>query len=108
MKIEKSGLIGIIVTIIGIVLLLSTFQLAYEVFQTYYPFKGLGQDLTSTLNLVLGVAVQAIFLGIMGWIGSIMLLRGVDFLKVDRGVGVVTFKVEKGTVVGIEELKEKK
>jgi len=48
------------------------------------------------------------FLGVMGWVGSILLVRGVDFMKVDKGVGVVTFKVEKGVgiVTNIEEEKK--
>ncbi|MGI0086281.1 MAG: hypothetical protein ACREBQ_14475, partial [Nitrososphaerales archaeon] len=37
-------------------------------------------------------------------VGSVFVMRGVDFLKVDRGVGVVTFKVDKGVgvVTGVE------
>lgn len=93
-----SGISGIITTVVGIALLGLTFITAMNVFQSYYPFKP-SPDLTSTLNLLLGAAIQAMFLGVMGWVGSILLVRGVDFMKVDKGVGVVTFKVEKG--VGI-------
>ena len=51
------------------------------------------------LTLVLGSAIQVMFLGVMAWVGSILLVRGVDFMKVERGVGVVTFKVDKGVGV---------
>lgn len=44
-------------------------------------------DLTTGLNKVLVAAIQAMFLATMGWVGSIILLRGVGFIKVDRGVG---------------------
>jgi hypothetical protein len=49
-------------------------------------------------------AIVVMFLGIMGWVGSSFLLRGVEFLKIDRGVGIVTFKVDKGlgVVSGVE------
>lgn len=104
-----SGSIGILTTLIGIALLGATFFTALTVFQTYFPFKPPGADLTSALNLLLGASIQAMFLGVMGWVGSILLLRGVDFLKVDKGVGVVTFKVEKGVgvVTNVDEEKKK-
>ena len=91
---------GIMVTAIGIALLLVTFVIAYLVFNSYLHFN-MSQEasISSTLNLVLAAAIQAMFLGVMGWVGSIFLMRGVDFMKVDRGVGVVTFKVDKGVGV---------
>jgi len=92
----KSGLIGILVTAIGIILLGFTFINAYAVFTAYFPFQVSGSDITRTLSTLLGAAIQAMFLGVMAWVGSILLLRGVDFLKVEKGVGMVTFKVEKG------------
>ena len=106
--VKLSGYVGIVTTVVGIALLGFTFLTALTVFQTYFPFKPLGTDLTSTLNLLLGAAIQAMFLGVMGWVGSILLLRGVDFLKVEKGVGVVTFKVEKGVgvVTNVEEEKK--
>ena len=96
LRIGRSGLIGILVTAIGIILLGFTFINAYAVFSAYFPFQVSGGDLTATLSTLLGAAIQAMFLGVMAWVGSILLLRGVDFLKVEKGVGMVTFKVEKG------------
>ena len=99
---HKSGLMGIIVTAIGVAILLFVFYTAFNLFQTYTHLTL--TDFTATLNQVLVAAIQAMFLGIMGWVGSIILLRGVDFIKIDRGVGVVTFRVEKG--VGIATVTE--
>lgn len=99
---NKSGLIGIILTGIGVGLLLFIFYTAFNLFQSIINLTT--TDFTSTLNQVLVAAIQAMFLAIMGWVGSIILLRGVDFIKVDRGVGVVTFKVEKG--IGIATMTE--
>ena len=104
---QKSGLIGLLTTLVGVVLLGYTFAIAFSVFNTYFPFQNAGLELTPTLNLLLGASIQAMFLGVMAWVGSILLLRGVDFLKVDKGVGVVTFKVDKGVgiVSNIDERK---
>ncbi|MFC1755337.1 hypothetical protein ACFL96_18435 [Thermoproteota archaeon] len=99
-KVEKSGIVGIVLTVIGIALLLIVFMKSYEIFNTYYPFNtDQLSDIQSMLTLVLGSAIQVMFLGVMAWVGSILLMRGVDFMKVERGVGVVTFKVDKGVGV---------
>jgi hypothetical protein len=104
---QKSGLIGLLTTVVGIVLLGYTFSMAFNVFNTYFPFQNPGIELTPTLNMLLGASIQAMFLGVMAWVGSILLLRGVDFLKVDKGVGVVTFKVDKGVGV-VSNIDERK
>ncbi len=87
-----------------------SFFVAYQLYQVYY---GLAQSSISSnsssnfvpsLNNLLLAAIVVMFVAVMGWVGSIFLLRGVDFMKVDRGVGIVTFKVDKGlgVVSGIE------
>lgn len=88
------GWFGVGCAVAGIVLLLATFALGLELFFTY---KGAvpSSDLTTSMGTLLVAAIQALFLGVMGWVGSLLALRGVDFMKVDRGVGVVTFKVDK-------------
>ena len=101
MVFRKSGSMGIFLTVGGAALLLFVFFTAYGLFQLYSASVS---DFSAALNVVLVAAVQAMFLGVMGWVGSIMLVRGVDFFKIDRGVGVVTFKVEKG--VGIATITE--
>ena len=84
--------------IAGLALLLFTFFLGYDVFQNYRNAT-VGSDLGLSMSTLLYAAIQALFLGIMGWVGSILMLRGLDFARVEKGVGVVTFKVDKG--VGI-------
>ena len=111
-KIEKPGIIGITITVIGIVLLIIVFVMAFNIFDSYYPFDtNQLSDVQSMLTLVLGSAIQVMFLGVMAWVGSILLVRGVDFMKVEKGVGVVTFKVDKGvgvyTTTGDKEITEK-
>jgi cell division protein FtsX len=89
---------GLASAVVGLVFLLFTFVMAYSVFQTYKAATP-SSDLTSSMGTLLLSAMQALFLGVMGWVGSLLMLRGIDFEKVERGVGVVTFKVDKG--VGI-------
>jgi uncharacterized membrane protein required for colicin V production len=109
-KLQKSGTTGLIVTAIGGAMLAVSFFVAYQLYQVYY---GLAQSSISSnsssnfvpsLNNLLLAAIVVMFVAVMGWVGSIFLLRGVDFMKVDRGVGIVTFKVDKGlgVVSGIE------
>lgn len=83
-------------------MLAATFIIAFDVYGVYMglaqsDFNSAGPDFVGSLNSLLQAAIVVMFLGIMGWVGSTFLLRGVEFMKVDRGVGVVTFKVDKGT-----------
>jgi hypothetical protein len=100
-------MLGLGLTAAGIVLLLFTFYLGYDVFVSYRNATA-GSDLTSAMSVLLYAAIQALFLGIMGWVGSILLLRGIDYAKVDRGVGVVTFKVDKGVGIMTQQKEDEK
>jgi len=107
MRVSKSGAIGLIVAAVGVALLLFTFYNAYLTFAQYLSLT-LSSDFLASVNEILVAAIKAMFLAVMAWVGSILLLRGVDFLKVDRGVGVVTFRVEKGVGIATIEQQEKK
>jgi hypothetical protein len=88
LKTSKVGAFGVSSSVIGIVLLLVTFVLAYYLLE---GVKGLTTaDLTTSMSTLLYAAIQALFLGIMGWVGSILLLRGIEFMKIEKGVGIVT------------------
>ena len=99
-----------IVTVVGGLMLAVSFIVAYQLYQVYFGIaqtnflSGSAATFVPSLSSLLLAAVVVMFIGIMGWIGSIFLLRGVDFMKVDRGVGIVTFKVDKGVgvVTGLE------
>jgi len=87
----------------------ATFFFAYDVYQVYLGlaqtnFNSASANFVGSLNSLLQAAIVVMFLGIMGWVGSAFLLRGVEFMKIDRGVGIVTFKVDKGVgvVSGVE------
>ena len=87
--------LGLSSAIIGLILLLFTFAMGFSVFLTYKGMTPTG-DLSTAMGTLLLAAILTLFLGVMGWAGSLLMLRGIDFEKVERGVGVVTFKVDKG------------
>jgi hypothetical protein len=106
---EKPGIMGVTLTAVGASLLLFAFVLAYVSFTSYASTSVEG--LSDSLDLLLLAAIKALFLGIIAWVGGILLVRGVDFIKVEKGIGMVTMRVEKG--VGLitapdEVAKEKK
>jgi hypothetical protein len=100
---SRPGVFGLISSVLGIVLLLFTFVIGYILLRNQVggivTATTTTAGLTTAMGTLLDAAVAALFLGIMGWVGSLLLLRGIEFMKVEKGVGVVTFKVEKG--VGI-------
>ncbi|HXW37591.1 MAG TPA: hypothetical protein VEJ36_06810 [Nitrososphaerales archaeon] len=95
---KTTRILGLGSAIIGLLLLLFTFFLAYGVFVSHQGALT-STDLSTNFSTLLQAAIQALFLGIMGWAGSLLMIRGIDYEKIERGVGVVTFKVDKG--VGI-------
>ena len=99
MQFTRPGTFGLAVTLAGGILLGISFIYAYQLYNIYLSLASgtssqSGQFIGS-LNALLTALIPVMVLAVMGWIGSIFLLRGVDFLKVDRGVGLVTFKVDK-------------
>jgi len=104
--VETTRLVGLVSTAVGFALLIVTFALGFFVFQHYQGAAPSG-DLTTTMGTLLYAAIQALFLGIMGWVGSLLMLRGIDFEKVHRGVGVVTFKVDQGVGIMTQQQDEK-
>lgn len=100
-------MLGLGSAVLGLALLLVTFALGYGVFASYRSATA-GSDLASSMGTLLYAAIQALFLGIMGWVGSLLMLRGIDFARVERGVGVVTFKVDKGVGILTQQVDEEK
>jgi hypothetical protein len=105
--VKTNGILGLASALIGLALLLFTFAMGLVVFLQYRGATP-SSDLGTSMGTLLNAAVQVLFLGVMGWVGSLLMLRGIDFAKVDRGVGVVTFKVEKGVGVMTQQEEEEK
>ena len=81
---EKAEISGLIILFIGVALLLFTFLNAY-----WFLTRDIG--LISTGDLVeafgeslaplIATCIRIMYLGIMGWIGSLLTLRGISLLK---------------------------
>jgi hypothetical protein len=103
MQFSRSGNFALAVTIAGGVLLGISFVYAYQLYNVYVGLvsgtSSQSSQFVGSLNALLTALIPVMVLAVMGWIGSIFLLRGVDFMKVDRGVGLVTFKVDKSVGV---------
>ncbi|MEM3881287.1 MAG: hypothetical protein QXD19_06035 [Candidatus Bathyarchaeia archaeon] len=80
---DKVAFSGITVLFIGIALLIFTFFSAYG-FLTERIMPLSAQDLTQTFGEALGpliaAAIHIMYLGVMGWVGSLITIRGVTLL----------------------------
>ncbi len=87
MKFEKVETSALIVLFIGVALLAFTFFSAY-VFLVGSLTIVASSDLTELFGRALGPLIEAIirilFLGVMGWVGSILTIRAVQLLKKDK------------------------
>ncbi|MER3601996.1 MAG: hypothetical protein C4339_04665 [Nitrososphaerota archaeon] len=95
MRWTKAGALGLACSLLGLGLLLFTFSLAYALFRAYQLLQP-SSDLGPSMGTLLHAAVQALFLGILGWTGSLLMLRGVDYLKVDREAGIMAAGKQEG------------
>jgi|Deesub1362B_J571_1020462.scaffolds.fasta_scaffold13283_3 hypothetical protein len=85
MRIDRDELIGILILSLGMVFLILTFYMAF-----LFLIQELNiithSDLVKSLGEILGPIAEAIirimFLGIMGWIGSLTTVRGMQFLRI--------------------------
>lgn len=83
-KVELSGLI---VLFIGVILLIFTFLSAYlflvgelSIIATDDLLRSFGEALAPLIEAI----IHVLFLGIMGWIGSIITIRAVQLLKQEK------------------------
>lgn len=87
MKLEKIEVSGLIVLFVGVILLAATFYSAF-VFLIAKVTIGQSIDLAELFGSALAPLIEAIihilYLGVMGWIGSILTIRGVQLLKKEK------------------------
>lgn len=87
MKFEKTELFAYVFLIIGVILLIFTFYMAFALLIANLSFLQ-GQNLSEALGDVLGPIAEALikilYLGVMGWVGSIITIRGIQLLKEAR------------------------
>lgn len=87
MKMDKVEISGIAVLFIGVVLLIFAFFNAYafltgqlEILASQDILQAFGEALAPLIV----ACIRILYLGIMGWIGSILTIRGVQLLKMER------------------------
>lgn len=87
MKFDKVEVSGIIVLFIGVILLAATFISAYVFLSGKLSILA-SADLTELFGRALAPLIEAIihilYLGIMGWVGSILTIRAVQLLKREK------------------------
>lgn len=87
MKFEKVEVSGLIVLFIGVALLAATFYSAYLFLVadvTILASVDLAELFGNALAPLIKAVIHVLYLGIMGWIGSILTIRAVQLLKKDR------------------------
>ncbi len=84
MKPEKSEWLAYVLIAAGLILLILTFLIAYSML-TSLGGIATSRDLAEAIGAILGpiaeAAVRTMFLGVMGWIGSIVTVRGIQLYK---------------------------
>jgi len=86
-KIDKVELSGLIVLFIGVILLGFTFFSAFSflagslnILATNDILQVFGESLAPLIEAI----IRILYLGIMGWIGSVVTIRGVQLLKKEK------------------------
>ncbi|MCS7124955.1 MAG: hypothetical protein NZ932_06060 [Candidatus Bathyarchaeota archaeon] len=84
MKIERPELMAYILIVVGLLLLVFTFIMAFLMLTSVVSI-GTSMDLSRALGEILGPIAEALikimFLGVMGWTGSIATMRGIQLYK---------------------------
>ena len=84
MKVEKPELMAYILIVVGLLLLVFTFAMALLMLTSVLSITT-GMDLSQALGEILGPIAEAVikimFLGVMGWTGSIATMRGIQLYK---------------------------
>lgn len=98
MKIGRPELVAYILICVGVILLIVTFVMAYIMLVAVAKITT-SSDLSRALGEILGpiveAVVKAVFLGIMGWIGSIATMRGIQLYRESKPT--VQVKTEEKT-----------
>ena len=88
MKIDKVQIsTGIVVLFIGVILLIFAFFSAYTFLAglaSIPPSQDILEAFGDALAPLIEACIRILYLGIMGWIGSILTIRGIQLLKMER------------------------
>jgi len=100
LKFEKVEISGLIVLFIGVVLLAATFYSAFIFLVadiTILTSVDLAELFGNALAPLIKAIIHILYLGVMGWIGSILTIRAVQLLKKEKETTVVQPQVRPET-----------
>jgi hypothetical protein len=84
MKIERTELMAYILIAIGVILLIITFYMAFTLLTSELGILA-APNLSEALGEILGpitkALIKVLYLGVMGWTGSIATIRGIQLIK---------------------------
>ncbi|MEM1559299.1 MAG: hypothetical protein QW374_04400 [Candidatus Bathyarchaeia archaeon] len=81
---DREWLIGLTLTCIGVFLLLFVFYLGYGEFVKYSSTPTQPIDFTNIISRLFHVSIEIMLLAVMCWVASILLARGLDFVRIGR------------------------
>jgi len=84
MKIERTELIAYLLIGLGAFLLILTFVMAFSLVIAKISIlsaPSLSETLGETLRLIAEALIRVMYLGIMGWMGSIATIRGIQLFR---------------------------
>lgn len=94
---DKITISGVAVLMVGVALLIFTFFSAYGFLTNSLSIVASG-DLAETFGVALapliGASIQVMYLGVMGWISSILTVRGVTILSQARQTAIVSEELQ--------------
>lgn len=100
MKFEKVEISGLIVLFIGVLLLAATFYSAFVFLVadiTILTSVDIAELFGNALAPLIKAIIHILYLGIMGWIGSILTIRAVQLLKKEKEATVIQPQVRPET-----------
>jgi hypothetical protein len=97
---DKIALSGITVLMIGVALLIFTFVSAYSFLikdWSILPSSDLTGTFGATLAPLISTCIKIMYLGVMGWVGSLLTIRGVTIISQARQTPAIP--AEEQTIV---------
>jgi len=92
---EKAELMSYILIIVGVILLIFTFVMAFVMITAelgVLASTNLSEALGEAIGPIAAALIRVLYLGVMGWTGSIATIRGVQLYKEAKRAGLIRAK----------------
>jgi hypothetical protein len=87
LKFDKVEVSGIVVLFVGVILLVATFYSAFMFLVgdiTILTSADLAELFGNALSPLIAAVIHVLYLGVMGWMGSVMTIRAVQLVKKEK------------------------